>query len=176
MLARAIAAFLLLPGFFAFSLPIAIAVAAHRPRRHVPVAVAVIALGTAFLLLCVREFYAAGRGTLASWWPPEHLVTSGPYRLSRNPMYVSVLTILLGWWLLWDSRTLMVYALVIAAVFHVHVVLAEEPWAARTFDETWKVYRNRVPRWLILIKPRAYRREAIHHVLLHVLLRWRARR
>jgi protein-S-isoprenylcysteine O-methyltransferase Ste14 len=149
MLLRVIVAFLVLPGVVAFSLPITIAVAAHRPARHIPVAVGVIALGTGLLLSCVHQFYIAGQGTLAAWWPPKCLVTSGPYRLSRNPMYVAVVTILFGWWLLWDSKPLLVYVLVSAIAFYLRVVLAEEPWAARTFGEEWRAYRDRVPRWLI---------------------------
>jgi protein-S-isoprenylcysteine O-methyltransferase Ste14 len=39
----------------------------------------------------------AGRGTLAPWEPPRALVVSGPYRHSRNPMYVAVLVILSRW-------------------------------------------------------------------------------
>ena len=76
MLLRAITAFLACPGIFAFALPIGIGIAAHRPVRYLPLAVSVLALGTLLLLWCVREFYLAGRGTLAPWSPPRHLVTS----------------------------------------------------------------------------------------------------
>src|ERR1700687_3675239 len=52
-------------------------------------------------------FRVAGRGTLAPWAPPQRLVTTGPYRFSRNPMYIGVVTILNGWCTLWGSRTLL---------------------------------------------------------------------
>ena len=149
MLIRAIAAFVALPGIVAFALPIAIGTSAGRPVQHVAIAAAVLGLGTLLLLWCVREFYVAGRGTLAPWAPPKHLVTTGPYRRSRNPMYVGVLTILIGWSILWDSRTLLIYALVVAAAVYVRVLLAEEPWAARNFGAEWEAYRARVPRWFI---------------------------
>lgn len=149
MLVRAIAAFIALPGIVAFAIPVTIGTSAARPVRHVAIAVAVLCLGTVLLLWCVREFYVAGRGTLAPWAPPKHLVSSGPYRLSRNPMYIGVVTILVGWWVLWDSRTLLLYALVVAVAVHVRVLLAEEPWAARDFGAEWEAYRARVPRWFI---------------------------
>jgi protein-S-isoprenylcysteine O-methyltransferase Ste14 len=149
MLVRAITAFLVLPGMVAFAIPIAIGTAAGRPVQRVAVAVVVLCAGTALLLWCVREFYVAGRGTLASWAPPKQLVTSGPYRVSRNPMYVGVLTILIGWWLLWDSRTLLIYPLVVLCAFQLHILFAEEPWAARTFGAAWQAYRDRVPRWFV---------------------------
>jgi len=149
MLVRAIAAFVALPGIVAFALPITVGTSAGRPARHQVISVVVLCLGTLLLLWCVREFYVAGRGTLAPWAPPRHLVTSGPYRLSRNPMYVGVVTILIGWSILWDSRTLVLYALAVAAAVHVRVLLAEEPWAARKFGAEWEAYRARVPRWFI---------------------------
>lgn len=148
-LLRAIAAFIALPGVVAFAVPIVVGTSAHRPVRHAALAAVVIGLGTLLLLWCVREFYVAGRGTLAPWAPPERLVTSGPYRRSRNPMYVGVVTILIGWWLLWDSRELLIYALVVLCAFQVRVLVAEEPWAARHFGADWEAYRARVPRWLI---------------------------
>ena len=149
MLLRAIAAFVALPGMVAFTVPIAIGVSAGRPVRHAAAAVIALCLGTLLLLSCVREFYVAGRGTLAPWAPPPQLVTSGPYRLSRNPMYIAVATILLGWCLLWDSRTLIVYAVLVVCAFHLRVLLAEEPWAARRFGAEWQAYRSRVPRWVL---------------------------
>src|SRR6516225_9535213 len=97
MLVRAITAFVALPGVVAFLLPVWIGTRAGRPLRHAVIAAIVLGLGTLLLLWCVREFYVAGRGTLAPWAPPRHLVTSGPYRWSRNPMYIGVGIILSGW-------------------------------------------------------------------------------
>jgi protein-S-isoprenylcysteine O-methyltransferase Ste14 len=105
--------------------------------------------GMTLLLWCVREFYVAGRGTLPPWDPPQHLVTTGPYRFSRNPMYIGVITILLGRCLLWGSRTLIIYTVVFLCGFHLRVLLFEEPLAARQFGAKWQAYRSRVPRWVI---------------------------
>jgi protein-S-isoprenylcysteine O-methyltransferase Ste14 len=148
MLLRAIMAFVALPGIVAFALPIGIGTSTQRPVRDVPLAAAIVALGTLLLLWCVREFYVSGRGTLAPWSPPRHLVTTGPYRWSRNPMYIGVITILLGWWLLWHSRALLDYTLVVAGAVYLRVRLVEEHWAARNFGAEWDAYRSRVPRWI----------------------------
>src|SRR5712692_10548511 len=145
MLARAIAAFVALPGTFAFALPLTIGISAGRPLRHIGLGLVALCLGTLLLLWCVREFYIAGRGTLAPWAPPQRLVTSGPYRFSRNPMYLGVVTILVGWCTLWGSRTLVIYAAVVLCAFYLRVRLAEEPWAARRFGAQWDAYRGSVP-------------------------------
>ena len=150
MLLRALAAFLALPGLVAFVLPVWIGISSgRRAAGYMPAAVALLALGTTLLTWCVREFYVAGRGTLAPWDPPQHLVTSGPYRLSRNPMYVGVVLILAGWSALWSSRTLIIYTALFMIGFHLRVLLVEEPWARRRFGGEWDAYRARVPRWLI---------------------------
>jgi protein-S-isoprenylcysteine O-methyltransferase Ste14 len=146
---RALAAFVALPGTVAFAVPVIIASRADRPVGHPATALVVLSVGTLLLLWCVREFYVAGRGTLAPWDPPRRLVTTGPYRLSRNPMYLGVLTILAGWCLLWSARALLYYALGTLCVFYLRVRLAEEPWASRRFGAEWEAYRARVPRWLI---------------------------
>jgi protein-S-isoprenylcysteine O-methyltransferase Ste14 len=147
MLWRAIVAFLALPGVVAFALPLALirsrgAVADIRPIGLVP-----LALGACLLLWCVREFYVAGRGTLAPWAPPVHLVESGPYRHSRNPMYVAVALILAGWATLYASGVLLAYGLVVVVAFRLRVVRGEEPVLARSFADDWRRYCARTPRW-----------------------------
>jgi protein-S-isoprenylcysteine O-methyltransferase Ste14 len=149
LLLRAITAFLALPALFAFAIPIWIGTSAGRPARYLVWAGVLLCLGTLLLLWCVREFYVSGRGTLAPWDPPKHLVTSGPYRISRNPIYVGVVTILAGWCTLWSSRTLLIYSVLVMIAFHLWVLLFEEPWAARRFGSEWDAYRARVPRWVI---------------------------
>jgi protein-S-isoprenylcysteine O-methyltransferase Ste14 len=146
---HAILAFVALPGVIAFLVPLAVALGwQHVPPRNTAGWLPVL-VGIALLLWCVREFYVAGRGTLAPWSPPKHMVTSGPYRFTRNPMYVAVALILFGWGQLFGLTWLLAYALIVVAAFYLRVVLSEEPWLARTFPAQWPAYRQRVPRWLL---------------------------
>jgi len=145
LLWRAILAFLALPPVVAFVVPWMFF--AHD-KGFAPSAGLIVVVGAGLLLWCVREFYVAGRGTLAPWAPPTRLVTSGPYRFSRNPMYVAVFTILVGWAVGFRSIGLTIYAACIAIAFHLRVVFYEEPWQARTFGDDWHAYRERVPRWM----------------------------
>ena len=149
MLIRAIVAFVALPGVVAFAAPIAIGLSPGRAVQHAAGGIAIVCLGTLLLLWCVREFYVAGRGTLAPWAPPGRLVTTGPYRVSRNPMYLAVVTILLGWSVLWSSRALLIYVLMVMAAVQLRVLAAEEPWAASKFGAEWEAYRAQVPRWIV---------------------------
>jgi protein-S-isoprenylcysteine O-methyltransferase Ste14 len=147
MLFRAIFAFLALPGMVAFVIPLVLAGAMQPLRVQRSPGLVVLILGFGLLVWCVREFYVTGRGTLAPWQPPKYLVVTGPYRYCRNPMYVGVDLILLGWAILYWSGLLLLYAVSISVAFHLRVVLAEEPRAARTFGEAWAAYRAQTPRW-----------------------------
>jgi protein-S-isoprenylcysteine O-methyltransferase Ste14 len=149
MLWRALFAFLVLPGIVAFAVPLSIVaerLSAFSPR---PLGLLVWLAGVCLLVWCSVEFYVSGRGTLAPWSPPQRLVRAGPYRLSRNPMYVGVTLILTGWAVLFWSLTLTAYAAVVLLAFHIRVLTGEEPWLKRTFGADWESYRARVPRWLI---------------------------
>jgi protein-S-isoprenylcysteine O-methyltransferase Ste14 len=147
MLWRAILAFLALPAVVAFAIPLIVTAWMQSLSVRNPFGLVMLLCGLLLLLACVREFYVSGRGTLAPWAPPKYLVVSGPYRYCRNPMYVGVELILLGWAALYWSALLLLYAVGVAALFHLRVVLTEEPWAARTFGEGWYAYRTTMPRW-----------------------------
>lgn len=141
---RALLAFLALPTVVAYLVPWCLS---PRTAQFNLWALPIVGLGTGMLLWCVRDFYVAGRGTLAPWAPPTHLVMVGLYRVSRNPMYVAVLIVLIGWAVGFRSRVLAIYALGVAVAFHLRVVMYEEPWLSRSFDGDWVAYRARVPRW-----------------------------
>jgi protein-S-isoprenylcysteine O-methyltransferase Ste14/pimeloyl-ACP methyl ester carboxylesterase len=148
MLLRALLAFLALPGLVAFLVPILIAWSRVREGSFNALALILLVPGIALLLWCVRDFLVSGKGTLAPWDPPRHLVSSGSYRFSRNPMYVGVSLILLGWAMAFRSSGLLLYALIVMLAFHLRVVFSEEPWLARTHERKWNDYRSRVPRWI----------------------------
>jgi protein-S-isoprenylcysteine O-methyltransferase Ste14 len=148
LFARALIAFLLLPGVVAFLLP-ALFVWPIATRGFDLTGLAPFGAGVIVLLWCVRDFYAAGKGTLAPWDPPQRLVRVGLYRFSRNPMYVGVLLILVGWTIACRTRSLLIYTIAVAILFHLRVLWFEEPWLARTFPEDWVEYKSRVPRWIV---------------------------
>jgi protein-S-isoprenylcysteine O-methyltransferase Ste14 len=108
----------------------------------------VLGCGIFVLLWCVRDFYIIGKGTLAPWDPPKRLVVVGLYRIVRNPMYVGVLGVVLGWSLVAGSPLLAIYAAVLAIGFHLRVVLYEEPVLRRQFGDDWTRYRAAINRWL----------------------------
>jgi protein-S-isoprenylcysteine O-methyltransferase Ste14 len=150
MLWRALFAFLALPGVVAIAVPAWFAAGAWRGGgRFFVVGLLPLFAGFSLLLWCVRDFYVAGKGTLAPWSPPRHLVTVGLYRFSRNPMYVAVALMLGGWALAFASLTIAIYAVFVIAAFQLRVVFGEEPWLARTHGAMWDEYKARVPRWLL---------------------------
>lgn len=148
LFARALIAFLLLPGLVAFVVPLWVINPDAPWRIFDPRGLLALGPGIVLLLWCVREFYVTGRGTLAPWAPPKKLVVTGLYRLSRNPMYVAVSVILWGWAWGFHSRSLAIYAAVVMVCFHLRVVFGEEPWLAKAHGEEWVRYRARVRRWL----------------------------
>lgn len=121
------------------------------PLMRAPRLIGLIPFVTGVFLLawCVRDFYVAGKGTLAPWDPPRNLVIVGLYRVSRNPMYVAVTLILIGWTISYRSATLALYTLAVMVVFQLRVVFGEEPWLERTHQDEWRRYAARVPRWLV---------------------------
>lgn len=148
MVLRALFAFLALPGVVAFLLPPIIASLDPWQGSGWPWSYAVFATGLVVLLWCVRDFFVSGQGTLAPWDPPKRLVVVGLYRHVRNPMYLGVLLLVLGWALLLGSPAVGVYALVLAAVFHIRVLVHEEPWLLRQFSSDWIAYASSVRRWI----------------------------
>lgn len=148
LLARALLAFLALPGVVAYLVPLLLAPAESRTEPWRSAGILLVVAGSALLVWCTREFLVAGKGTLAPWSPPRHLVTSGPYRGSRNPMYVAVATVLFGWALWFWSGALLVYALGVILAFHLRILLYEEPRLASSFGDEWIRYRARARRWL----------------------------
>lgn len=107
-----------------------------------------ILIGTAIYFWCAWDFTFAGRGTPAPIDPPKELVVRGLYRCVRNPMYVGILSILLGEVLLFASWRLFEYTAVVFIFFFLFVVLYEEPMLGRKFGESYRRYCKSVPRWI----------------------------
>jgi protein-S-isoprenylcysteine O-methyltransferase Ste14 len=147
---RALISFLVLPGTFAGLIPAWIVSNDRWRGQGLFLGIVPLTVGAVILLWCVRDFYVSGKGTLAPWDPPKHLVTVGLYRFTRNPMYLGVLLLLCGWSLLVGSPFLAGYTVFLAIAFQLRVVLYEEPRLKKQFGPEWPNYAATVPRWLRL--------------------------
>lgn len=110
--------------------------------------IVMVILGAAMYLGCVWEFTFTGRGTPAIWDPPIVFVSMGLYRYVRNPMYMSILGILFGEAVLFQSRPLLMLAAGAGIGFHMFVVFYEEPALTRKFGFSYQHYCKQVGRWL----------------------------
>lgn len=109
---------------------------------------ALLGAGAGLVLETTARFALQGRGTPAPWAPPERFVVRGTYRLTRNPMYVGVLALIVGQALLLGREILFAWAAAAWVLFHLFVVLDEEPGLRRRFGAAYEEYCERVPRWL----------------------------
>jgi 8-oxo-dGTP diphosphatase len=107
-----------------------------------------LVLGIAILAWCFAGFIVEGEGTPAPYDPPHRLVTGRLYGWMRNPMYVAVLTILLGEAMFYGSVALMIWAVVVAVLFNFFVIYYEEPTLLRRFGPAYETYVEHVPRWI----------------------------
>jgi protein-S-isoprenylcysteine O-methyltransferase Ste14 len=107
----------------------------------------VFTAGLSIYARCVIDF-ARARGTPAPIDPPKQLVVRGLYRYSRNPMYVGVLSVILGQALFFASARLALYAAAVFCAFHAFVLFYEEPALRRRFGPSHDRLCARVPRWL----------------------------
>lgn len=148
MFGRALLAFFVLPGIVAVLAPLLIALFDPWRGETWLFGLIVICAGALVLLWCIRDFYVSGKGTLGPWDPPKRLVVVGLYRWVRNPMYVGVLFLVVGWALCLASLFLAGYSALLAVGFHARVIMHEEPRLDAQFGQEWRNYRLKVPRWI----------------------------
>jgi protein-S-isoprenylcysteine O-methyltransferase Ste14 len=78
----------------------------------------------------------------------SYLLIRGPYAFSRHPMYLSELTLLLGWVIFFGSIALLIAFVVWCVFFNFYAVPHEERAMEKHFGEAYRTYKARVPRWL----------------------------
>jgi protein-S-isoprenylcysteine O-methyltransferase Ste14 len=89
-----------------------------------------------------------GKGTPLPIDAPKRLVVQGLYRYIRNPMYAGVLIVIAGWAIFFWTTDLVVYGIAVWIIFHLFVVVIEEPILKRKFGSDYEDYCRNVGRWL----------------------------
>jgi protein-S-isoprenylcysteine O-methyltransferase Ste14 len=139
------------PGFWTILVPYW--VLGRRARLGSPAAAVVGGLlfvaGASLYLTCAFWGFALrGQGTPAPIDPPKKLVVEGPYRVVRNPMYWSVLFVMLGEALAFRSVGLAEIACTFFAFAALFVMIFEEPILRNKFGAEYEAYCRQTPRWL----------------------------
>lgn len=88
------------------------------------------------------------RTPVEPWRDPVRLVTSGPFRFTRNPLYVSLTLTLAGLALMVNSAWLAGAAVLLPVLLDRFVVIREEAVLSEMFGQEYADYRERVRRWV----------------------------
>ena len=114
-----------------------------------------VLLIVAGLMPAVHAFvqFAKAGGTPMPLAPPERLVVNGFNRYVRNPMYVGLLTAILGQALLFGSLGLVLYAVIVWIITASFVRWYEEPTLSHRYGTEYEEYRRNVPAWLPRWRP-----------------------
>ncbi len=89
-----------------------------------------------------------GEQTEHPWKPTFHLVEAGPFRFTRNPMYVQMILVQLGFAVALANPWIGALLPVTALGLHYTAILPEEAYLLAKFGEDYADYQRRVPRWL----------------------------
>ena len=114
---------------------------------------ALILMGVAGLLDSFVRFAVQGLGTPAPVFPTRHLVITGLYRYVRNPIYVAVVSTILGQGLVLGNLTLLEYGGLVWLLFHLFVLVYEEATLRASFGSEYKKFCAEVPRWIPRFTP-----------------------
>ena len=106
-----------------------------------------IALGITFDFSAIWTMWRARTNILPHKAAGE-LVTSGPFRLSRNPIYVGNTITLFAMAFAFSNLWYAIAALVMALLVDRLAIRREEAHLAARFGKTWNAYASRTPRWL----------------------------
>jgi protein-S-isoprenylcysteine O-methyltransferase Ste14 len=82
------------------------------------------------------------------WKPTPQIVERGPFRITRNPMYLQMIIICIGVAVILANAWILLLVPVGGWVLQRLAILPEEVYLERKFGDTYRAYKNRVRRWL----------------------------
>lgn len=108
---------------------------------------ALFVLGLALLVWAAVTITKAGSNVPTNQ-PTTTIVESGPYRFSRNPIYIGMFLGLIGLAIALNTLWLLIVMVLFALILRYGVVAREEAYLERKFGDAYRGYRSRVRRWL----------------------------
>ena len=100
------------------------------------------------IIASARLFFVRTGQSPIPWKPSPELIAGGPYRFTRNPMYLGMTLIELGLGLVFDNLWISLFAFPALLTVHLIAVLPEERYLSEKFGESYRLYLTRVRRYL----------------------------
>jgi len=100
------------------------------------------------LVASARIFFKRTGQNPAPWKPSPELILKGPYRITRNPMYLGVTLFEIGLGLAVNNLWISLFAAPALLTVHFIAVLPEERYLSEKFGESYKAYLAQVSRYL----------------------------
>jgi len=106
-------------------------------------AAAVLALG----VWPVRQFQRSGQDP-KPWTPTPEIVVSGPYKFTRNPMYLIMVLLCVGFAIILSEVWILILTPVCGWLIYRIAIRHEEVYLEEKFGDSYREYKNRVRRWI----------------------------
>ncbi|HTG01401.1 MAG TPA: isoprenylcysteine carboxylmethyltransferase family protein [Nitrospirota bacterium] len=120
----------------------------HSPRAGCIITGLLLAVGAGILAAAAFAALLRNKTTFNPSKPTTTIVRSGPFRFSRNPLYLALVLLHAGIAAGCCSLWLFCSSLVLLLILDVVVVRREEDYLSRKFGETYLMYKATVRRWL----------------------------
>lgn len=118
------------------------------PRIGWPVG-GVLALAGFGIMAWAAGLFRRRGNNLPPWQPVSELIISGPYRWTRNPMYLGMALLYAGLAIAFDSLlALVLLAVLVLPIIQTQVIAKEERYLEGKFGEPYLAYKKQVGRWL----------------------------
>ena len=92
--------------------------------------------------------FAAGGEALKPDTPSKQLFVNGPYRFSRNPIYLAMMLFGIGFGVATSNLWIILTTALSGLLFHFFVILPEERYLEDKFGPEYETYKNAVRRWI----------------------------
>ena len=137
------------------SLLLGVALQYSRPLARIPLAAtariaagAVIVIAGLALAISARIHFIRTGQSVIPWKPTPELIFQGPYRFTRNPMYVGLTLMQTGLGVALNNLWVALLAAVTLAIIHLIAVRPEEAYLSQKFGDPYRQYLTRVRRYL----------------------------
>ena len=121
------------------------------PQPYNYVGLVFIPVGFLLLIWANYALLVIGKISLRDREPmqkPEYLVLEGPYRFSRNPLYLGALFALVGFVIVWSSIVIAFLTILVYIIFRNRFIKREEIILEEEFGDEYRDFKKRVRRWL----------------------------